>query len=116
MMRNILSLLGGGLSSVVFFAILFLVSHPALAADDIVAKVGNKQISTSEFNARYEDVLKQAINPPSKEVFLEDLIRYEIGVQEAEKRNLQNDPIVKERIRQEMYKGLVEKELGDKIK
>lgn len=86
------------------------------AADDVVAKVGNKNITASEFNSRYEDVLKQAINPPSKEVFLEDLIRYEIGVQEAEKRNMQNDPVVKERIRQEMYKGLVEKELGDKIK
>src|SRR5690606_12366134 len=83
---------------------------------DVVAKVGNKNITTSEFNSRYEDVLKQAINPPSKAVFLEDLIRYEIGVQEAEKRNLQNDPAVKERIRQEMYKGLVEKELGDRIK
>lgn len=106
MMRNALGSL--------LAALLFVVT--ANAADDVVAKVGNKNITTSEFNTRYEDVLKQAINPPSKQVFLEDLIRYEIGVQEAEKRNLQNDAAVKERIRQEMYKGLVEKELGDKIK
>lgn len=106
MMRNTLSSL--------LATLLFVVT--ANAADDVVAKVGNKNITVSEFNARYEDVLKQAINPPSKEVFLEDLIRYEVGVQEAEKRNMQNDAAVKERIRQEMYKGLVEKELGDKIK
>lgn len=108
MMRNALSFLPALL--LVCFAV------SANAADDVVAKVGNKTITLSEFNSRYEDVLKQAINPPSKETFLEDLIRYEMGVQEAEKRGLQNDPVVRERIHQEMYKGLIEKEIGDKIK
>lgn len=100
----------------IFALLLMCLAVSSQAADDVVAKVGNKNITVSEFNSRYEDVLKQAINPPSKSVFLEDLIRYEIGVQEAEKRNMQNDPVVKERIRQEMYKGLVEKELGDRVK
>src|SRR5690606_16462113 len=53
--------------------------------------------------------------PPSKELFVEDLIRYEIGVQEAMKKGIQEDPIVKERIRQEIYKGLIEKELGKAV-
>lgn len=107
MMRNALGLLP---------ALLLCFAVSAKAADDVVAKVGNKNITVREFNDRYEDVLKQAINPPSKETFLEDLIRYEIGVQEAEKRNMQGDPVVREKIRQAMYAGLVEKEIGDKVK
>ncbi|MBK7889706.1 MAG: peptidylprolyl isomerase [Bdellovibrionales bacterium] len=84
-------------------------------ANDVVAAVGNKQITVKEFNEKYDEVMKQTINPPAKELFLEDLIRYEIGVQEAAKKNLQDDPIVKERIRQETYRGLIERELGKKI-
>jgi peptidyl-prolyl cis-trans isomerase C/peptidyl-prolyl cis-trans isomerase D len=100
-----------------FVSLLLLVAPRAFAApNDVIASVGNKQITEKDFNERYDEVVRQAINPPSKELFLEDLIRYEVGVQEAQKRDLQNDPIVKERIRQEMYKGLVEKELGEKIK
>ena len=85
------------------------------SADDVVAVVGNKQITTKELNEKYNEVVKQTINPPSKEVFLEDLVRYEMGVQEAMKRNLQDDPIVKEKMRQEVYKALIEHELGKQI-
>lgn len=85
------------------------------AADDTVAVVGTKAITVKELNEKYEEILKQTLNPPSKEVFLEDLIRYEMGVQEALKRGVQDEPIVKERIRQEIYKGLIEKELGKAI-
>ncbi len=84
-------------------------------ANDVVAVAGAKQITVKEFNDKYNDVVKQTINPPTKELFLEDLIRYEIGVQEAAKRGIADDPIVKERVRQEHYKGLIEKELGQKI-
>lgn len=80
-----------------------------------VATVGEKTITVEDFNKRYEDVKKAAVNPPSKKIFLEDLVRYEIGLQEAEKRNMANDPLVAERIRQEMYKGLIEKDLGAKV-
>ncbi|WP_367157700.1 peptidylprolyl isomerase [Bdellovibrio bacteriovorus] len=57
----------------------------------------------------------QTINPPTKEQFLEDLVRYEMGVQEAEKRNLQKDPIVQDRFNQEMYKALLEKDIGQRV-
>lgn len=91
-------------------------SSMALAdAGDIVATVGTKQITVKEFNEKYDEVMKQTVNPPAKEVFLEDLIRYEIGVQEATKKNMLEDPIVKERIRQEVYRGLIERELGKKV-
>lgn len=80
-----------------------------------VATVGSKTITLDEFKKRYEEVKKASINPPAADLFLEDLIRYEVGVQEAEKLNVQNDPIVKERFRQEMYKALVEKAIGEKV-
>ncbi len=87
----------------------------AKAPDEVVATVGAKNITLTEFNKKYSEVRAQSINPPTKAQFLEDLVRFEIGVQEAEKRNLKDDPTVHERLRQELYKGLLEKELGAKI-
>lgn len=92
------------------FGFTAMTAAPALAQD--VATVGDSKITLKEFNQRYEEVQKATINPPPKDVFLEDLVRYELGVQEAYKKGLQNDPIVKERMRQEIYKGLLERELG----
>lgn len=81
----------------------------------VVAVIGTKQITIKELNDKYDEVVKNTINPPSKEVFLEDLVRYEMGVQEAMKKGLQDDPVVKERMRQEVYKGLIERELGKSV-
>lgn len=91
-------------------------SSRAFADDkDVVAVAGTKSITLKDFNERYNEVAKKSLVPPAKDLFLEDLIRYEIGVQEAVKRGIPEEPIVKERIRQEYYKGLIEKELGQKI-
>lgn len=87
----------------------------AFAQQDVVAQVGNKKITVEEFNKKFNEVKASSINPPTKAQFLEDLIRYELGVQEAEKRGLEKDPIVQDRMRQELYKSLLEKELGDKV-
>lgn len=81
----------------------------------VVATVGDRSITMKDFNDRYDRLKKQTLNPPSKEVFLEDLIRLELGVREAEKRNLREDPIVRDRINQELYKAVVEEELAGKI-
>lgn len=83
---------------------------------DVIATVGSKRITLEEFNRKYAEVTSQVLsNPPSKRVFLEDLIRYEVGVQEARKRGLDKDPIVLDRFNQEMYKAFLEKELGSKV-
>lgn len=84
-------------------------------SSDVVATVGPKKITLEEFNRKYNEVRSQSINPPSKALFLEDLVRYEVGLQEALKRNLDKDPIVIDRMNQEMYKGLLEKDLGPKV-
>ncbi len=79
-----------------------------------LAKVGNSVITLEDFNKKYAEV-NRAANPPTKKELLEDLIRYEMGVQEARKKKLEEDPLTKERFKQEIYKVLLEKELGPQI-
>lgn len=100
-----------------FAAVLMMGSGLAHAQQpkDVVAVVGTKTITLEEFNKKYSDIRSQTQNPPSKEQFLEDLVRYEVGLQEAEKRKLQNDPSVQEQMRQQLYKALLEKDLGEKV-
>ena len=100
---------------IMFVGLIFGLVRVATARAESVATVGNKTITVEDFKRRYEEVKKNAINPPPPELFLEDLVRYEVGVQEAEKQKMQDDPVVKERFRQEMYKALVEKALGEKV-
>ncbi|RME16317.1 MAG: hypothetical protein D6797_04785 [Bdellovibrio sp.] len=80
-----------------------------------LAVVGKSTISLQEFKKKYEKIKSQTINPPSPSTFLEDLIRFEIGVQEAEKEGLRNDPLVKEKIKEVLYKYFVEKHIGKKV-
>ena len=96
-------------------SVLLILSVAGVAQAQNVATVGSAKITLKEFKKKYADVKKQAINPPSPELFLEDLVRYELGLQEARKRKMQNDPAVKERFDQELYKALIEKELGKKV-
>lgn len=93
----------------------FVLQALAQKKDDPVAIVNNKKITVEEFNRKYSEVRSLTMNPPTKAQFLEDLIRYEIGLQEADKKKIEQDPVVQERIRQEVYKALLEKELSDKV-
>lgn len=81
----------------------------------VVATVGKKQITLKEFKKKYSEVKKNTFNAPKPQVFLEDLIRYEMGLQEARRKKLDKDPVVKERFKQEMYKVLLEKQIGNEV-
>ncbi|QDK43677.1 hypothetical protein DOM22_00080 [Bdellovibrio sp. ZAP7] len=98
-------------------SILMLIAAPAFAqkSSEVLAQVGKKTITLDEFNKKYNDIKSKTTNPPPKDLFLEDMVRYEVGLQEAEKRNLEKDPIVQDQLRQAMYKALLEKELGPKV-
>jgi peptidyl-prolyl cis-trans isomerase C/peptidyl-prolyl cis-trans isomerase D len=85
------------------------------AAEEVVATVGTKKITLEEFNRKFNEIKAQTINPPTKALFLEDLVRYEVGLQEAYKRKLDKDPIVIDRMNQELYKGLLERDIGQKV-
>jgi hypothetical protein len=90
-----------------FIGVSLLLSTTSMAAEaPVVAVVGNHTITLEEFNKRYDQVSKRALNPPPKKLFLEDLVRYEVGIQEAEKRQLEKDPLIAERLREQLYTGL----------
>ncbi|MBO9668176.1 MAG: peptidylprolyl isomerase [Bdellovibrio sp.] len=98
-------------------SIMMLISAAAFAqkSNEVVAQVGKKAITLDEFNKKYKEIQSQTVNPPAKELFLEDMVRYEVGLQEAEKRGLEKDPIVQDQLRQAMYRALLEKDLGPKV-
>lgn len=81
----------------------------------VLATVGNNKITVEEFNKKFDDVKRQSVNPPTAEQFLEDLVRYEVGVQEAEKMKLAQNPMVKERFKQVLYNSLLEEKLGKSV-
>lgn len=98
------------------FAFLLLIVGTSLYAQaEVLATVGTQKITSEEFQRRLEEVNKQAVNPPKPEEYLEDLVRYKIGVLQAEKEKLQNDPLVKERFEQVLYNSLLEKHLGSLV-
>ena len=107
-MKRILSTIG--------LAISLSFSAHAQKGTDVVATVGTKKITLDEFNKKYQEILSQTLSgAPTKKVFLEDLVRYEMGIQEAKKKGIEKDPDFQERVNQEMYKVLLEKELGKKV-
>ena len=95
--------------------ILFLCLFSLSIHAQVLATAGNKKITLNYFNDRYSKIKRQVINAPKPEVFLEDLIRYEIGLQEARKRKLENDPRVRQKMNEELYKGLIETSIGSTV-
>ncbi len=102
-----------------FITLLFFISTLACTtwAQDsaTIIQVGKTKITKRQFNQKYNDLAGKVVSPPTKRLFMEDLIRYEIGLQEARKKNIQNDPRVVEQVREIVYRGLIEKELGRSI-
>ena len=94
----------------------FSFSANAQKGTDVIASVGSKKITLDEFNKKYAEVLSQSLaGAPTKKVFLVDLVRYEMGIQEAKKQGIEKDPAFLERVNQELYKVLLERELGKKV-
>lgn len=97
---------------------LFLCFHllvsPTVQAQ-VLAKVGSVEITKKELDDKYALLQQQLIDIPDKKTLLNDLINFEVGVQEAYRRGLDKDPIIKDRMKQELYKGFIEKELGPKV-
>lgn len=81
-----------------------------------VARVNDKVITQDYFNKRYEEASQ--LNPAgfvSKKVFLEEMIRREIGVQEAKKQGLDQDPYVQEQLNSVLFQALLDKQLAQKV-
>ena len=78
-----------------------------------VAKVNGKSISLEELNKKYTQSL-QFYQPktPSKVGLLEDMIKRELGIQEAKKMGLDRDPEVIEAMNNVLFNALVSKKLS----
>jgi parvulin-like peptidyl-prolyl isomerase len=101
------------IKNVLLLVITFSFSHFALS--QTVFSVGAAKVSVEDFKKRLNEYKTSTFNPPTADQLLEDWIRFEVGVQEADKEKLQNDPAVKERFRQVLYNALLEKTLGKKV-
>lgn len=101
------------MKQIIALSLIGLLCSPSHA--QVLAKVGNKEITAQILDERYEALKDQMIEVPDKKTLLEDLINYEVGLQEAQKRGLENDPAIKDRMQQELYKGFIEKEVGPKV-
>ncbi|MBS1963352.1 MAG: peptidylprolyl isomerase [Bdellovibrionales bacterium] len=83
----------------------------AFAATE-VAKVNGKVITLEEFNKKYQALLPLYQNKtPTKQTVLEDIVKRELGVQEAKKQGLEKDPEVQEEINTVLYQALLRKQL-----
>src|SRR6185437_4239572 len=91
------------------------VSCPASSAT-VLARVNNHVITLEEFNKKYEQSLKFfQFRAPSRKAFLDDLIKREVGVEEAHRLNVQRDPAVVDQMNTVLYNALLDKELGKKL-
>lgn len=101
------------------FLALLMMSQAAVAAVDsnTVAEINGRPLTKEEFDRRYkENIQFFKFEVPTKANILNDIINFEIAVQEARKMGLDKDPQIQERINAVLYQALVEKQLADKFK
>ena len=55
----------------------------------VLAKVGDASITVDYFK-KQKSMVDKTFNPPSTQQLLEDIVRFQMGVQEAKKNNLQD--------------------------
>ncbi len=99
-------------------AILFaLTSIQSASAAVELAKINNTTVITlDDFNKKYRESLSfSPFKPPSKKEVLERLIKRELGIQEAKRQGLQNNPEIQERMNTVLYHALLEKNLSKEI-
>jgi parvulin-like peptidyl-prolyl isomerase len=90
-------------------------SSPSFALMEL-AKINDKVITLEEFNSKYKENQKFfRFKAPTKKNVLEDMIKHDLGVQEAKKLGLDKDPEVIERINTVLYHSLLDKKLSSKF-
>ena len=81
-----------------------------------LAKVNNSVITVEDFSAKFKESQKFfRFKIPTKKSVLEDMIKRDLGVQEAKKLGLDKDPEVIERINTVLYHSLLDKQLASKF-
>ena len=94
--------------------ILTLVSSFALASAVVysateLARVNGTLITLEDFNKKYRENLKFfQFKTPTREGVLDDLVKRELGIQEAKKLGLDKDPEIVDRMYTVLYHSLLE--------
>lgn len=102
----------------IFFLLIAFCFVPYSSYAQVIAKVGNQVITLKEFKSEYNRAKSNmAALPyaPTPKQFLEDMVRFKIGLQEAKKKQITKIPEVKLKMEQELYKALLEVELAKKV-
>jgi parvulin-like peptidyl-prolyl isomerase len=108
-------------NKIIFAVVTVLLSTATLAHaaldPNTVAVVNGKEISKKEFDRRYkENIQIFKFTPPTKASVLNDIINFELAVDEAKKKGLDKKPEIQERINAVLYQAVVEDELSQKFK
>lgn len=78
-----------------------------------VAKVNNSVITLEDFNRKYKENLKFfQFKAPTKTGVLDEMIKRELGVQEAKRLGLDKDPEIIDRVNTVLYHALIDKKLS----
>jgi peptidyl-prolyl cis-trans isomerase C len=103
----------------VSFLLLAVLAAPAFAALDgnTVAEINGRALTRDDFDRRYkENISFFKYEIPTKANILNDIINFEIAVQEARKMGLDKDPQVQEKMNAVLYQSLIERQLAEKFK
>ena len=101
------------------FACVFVVHTLCANANDAntVATIDGKALSKEEFDRRYKENIKYfKFTPPTKANVLNDIIKFELGVQEAKSLGLHSKAEIQERMNTILYHALIDQELAKKFK
>ncbi|MBC7691273.1 MAG: SurA N-terminal domain-containing protein, partial [Methylotenera sp.] len=78
-----------------------------------LARINGTVISLEDFNKKYRENLKFfQFKAPTKKGVLDDLIKRELGIQEARRLKLDRDPEIVDRMNTVLYHALLDKQLG----
>jgi parvulin-like peptidyl-prolyl isomerase len=95
------------------FLITALLGAKAIQAATELARVNGTVISLEDFNKRYQESLKYfQFKAPSKKNVLDEIIKRELGIQEAKRAGLDKDPEVIDRMNTVLYQSFLDKKLS----
>ena len=95
---------------------LFLVSLSAFSQNTVVAEVDGMKITADEYKRAFDESIMFVTNKVvTRESVLDNLIHKKLGVQKAKKNNLDEDPIVKEKLNDVLFNAQISKDLEGKL-
>jgi peptidyl-prolyl cis-trans isomerase C/peptidyl-prolyl cis-trans isomerase D len=98
------------------FAAIILCSFGAIRAVQAateLARINSTVITLEDFNKKYHENLKFfQFRAPTKEGVLDDLVKRELGIQEAKREGLDKDPEIIDRMNTVLYHALLDKKLS----